>query len=58
MAFIPGALMYGVSSALPAMAQSRFGPALQRRWHLVVLAYAVFVVVLVELLLVSVLGLA
>jgi len=58
MAFLPGAVMYGVASALPAVAQSRLAPMLQERWHLVVLAYAVIVVVLVELLLVSVLGLA
>ena len=59
LAFLPGALMYGVATGLPAFAtQARFAAVLHERWHLVVLAYAVFVVILVELLLVSVLGLA
>jgi hypothetical protein len=59
LAFLPGAAMYGITSGLPALAaQPRFAPVLRERWHLVILAYAVFVVVLVELLLVSVLGLA
>jgi hypothetical protein len=58
-AFVPGAVMYGVGTGLPLLAdQPRFAPMLHRRWHLVVLAYAVSVVVIVELLLVSVLGLA
>lgn len=59
LAFLPGALMYGIVSALPTLAaHPRLVPILQQRWHLVVLSYATFVVILVELLLVSVLGLA
>jgi hypothetical protein len=59
LAFVPGAAIYGITSGLPALAaQPRFTTVLRERWHLVILAYAVFVVVLVELLLVSVLGLA
>lgn len=59
LAFLPGAVMYGVATGLPVFAtQPRWAETLSQRWHLVVLAYAVFVVVLVELLLVSVLGFA
>jgi len=59
LAFLPGAAMYGVATGLPAFAtQARFATVLQERWHLAVLAYATFVVILVELLLVSVVGLA
>jgi len=58
-AFIPGAVMYGVGTGLPLIAdQPRFAQVLRERIHLVVLAYAVSVVVIVELLLVSVIGLA
>ena len=58
-AFVPGAVMYGMGTGLPLLAdQPRFATMLRRSWHLVVLAYAVSVVVIVELLLVSVLGFA
>jgi hypothetical protein len=57
--FVPGAAMYAAGSALPLLArQERLAPILAERWHLVVLGYAVSVMVLVELLLVSVLGIA
>jgi hypothetical protein len=57
--FVPGALMYGLQSALPIAARdARLGPILAERWHLVILGYAMAVIVLVAFLLVSVIGLA
>lgn len=57
--FIPGAAMSGLQAILPILARhERSARRLAERWHLVIVAYAISVMVLVELLLVSVLGLA
>jgi cytochrome b561 len=57
--FVPGAALHAILSALPILAREpRWARVLAERWHLVLYAYLVSVVFLVELLLVSVLGLA
>lgn len=59
LALVPGTLMHAVSAALPmAMNHPRLVAVLNDRFHLVVLAYAVSVIVILQLLLMSVLGLA
>ncbi len=57
--FIPGAAMSGLLAILPILAgHERLGRVLAERWHLVIVGYTISVMVLVELLLVSVLGIA
>lgn len=57
--FIPGAAMSGVQAVLPILARhERLSRLFAERWHLVIVAYTVSVMVLIELLLVSVLGVA
>lgn len=58
-AFVPGVVMHAVAGALPALAtQLRIAAFLADRLHLIVLAYAMSVIVVLQLLLMSVLGFA
>jgi hypothetical protein len=57
--FVPGVVMHALAGALPALAtQSRIAALLGERLHLIVLAYATSVIVVLQLLLVTVLGFA